>query len=113
MTPGAPAKVIASTMGLGAFGIAIIAGLAVDLTVRLVPERRRAHAAGAGMAVAVVLSAAATVVVTAGMGWSPTLLLGVAFAAGAAGWGLAGLIRPRRAERAEAGTHPGTAATGP
>lgn len=30
MTPGVPAKVIASTMGLGAFGVAIIAGLAVD-----------------------------------------------------------------------------------
>ena len=30
MTPGVPAKLIASTMGLGAFAIAIIAGLAVD-----------------------------------------------------------------------------------
>jgi hypothetical protein len=65
------------------------------------------------MAVAVVLSAAATVFVTASMGWSPTLLLGVAFAAGVAGWGLAGLVRPRRAGRAEAGADPGTAATGP
>jgi hypothetical protein len=30
VTPGSPAKVIASVMGLGAFGIAIVAGLAVD-----------------------------------------------------------------------------------
>lgn len=30
MTPGVPAKVIATVMGLGAFGVAIIAGLAVD-----------------------------------------------------------------------------------
>jgi Tol biopolymer transport system component len=92
---------------------AIIAGLAVDLIVRLAPEGHRAHAAAAGMAVAVVLSAAATVVVTASLGWSLTLLFGVAFAAGAAGWGLAGLVRPRRAEPAEAAADPGTAATGP
>lgn len=30
VTPGVPAKLIASTMGLGAFAVAIIAGLAVD-----------------------------------------------------------------------------------
>jgi Tol biopolymer transport system component len=92
---------------------AIVAGLAVDLVVRFAPERRRTHAAAAGLAVAVVLSAAATVFVTTGLGWTPTLLLGVAFAAGVAGWGLAGLVRPRPTVPAQPGEHPGTAAMDP
>lgn len=83
---------------------ALVAGVAVDLLVRLAPEQRRAHAAAAGTAVAVVASAAATVIVTTDLGWTPTLLLGVAFAAGAGGWGLAGLVRPRGAEHADATT---------
>jgi len=90
---------------------AIVAGLGVDLVVRFASEQRRAHAAASGMAVGVVLSAATTVVATTGLGWTPTLLIGVAFAAGAAGWGLAELVRPSGAIGREA-AEPGQA-TGP
>jgi Kef-type K+ transport system membrane component KefB len=46
--------------------------------------------------VAVVLGAGTTVVLTTGLGWSPALLFGVAFAAAAVGWVLGGLVgRPR------------------
>jgi Tol biopolymer transport system component len=74
---------------------AVAGGLLVDVIVRLVSARWRARAAAAASAVAVVLSAGATVIATTGLGWTPTLLLGVAFAAGLAGWGLAGTVRPR------------------
>ena len=71
---------------------AVIGGLLVDLLIRLTPHRLQARAAGAGAAAALVLGAGATVLFTTGLGWTPTLLLGVALASAAIGWGLAGVI---------------------
>jgi TolB protein len=75
---------------------AIVGGLIVDLLVRHAPPDRKAHVAGAGLPAAVVLGTGLTVVATTGLGWSPTLLLGVALAGTAIGWVLGGLVgRPR------------------
>ena len=74
---------------------AVLGGLIVDLLVRYAPPDRKAQVAGAGLATAVVLGAGATVLVTTGLGWSPTLLLGVALAAGAIGYVLGGLVGHR------------------
>jgi len=71
---------------------AIVGGLIVDLLVRYASPDRKANVAGAGLAASVVLGAGATVVVTTGLGWSPTLLLGVASASAAVGWALGGLV---------------------
>jgi Tol biopolymer transport system component len=76
---------------------AVAGGLVVDVLVRLAPGRRRASVAGAATAVVVVLAPAVTVIATTELGWTPTLLLGAAFAAGLAGWTLGGLVRPVRA----------------
>jgi TolB protein len=76
---------------------AILSGLLVDVVIRMAPPRRRASAAGAASGVALVLGAAATVVFTTVLGWTPTLLLGVTMACAAIGWGLGALIgRPIR-----------------
>jgi TolB protein len=75
----------------------ILGGLLVDLVVRFAPTHRKALAAAVAAPVVVVLGAGATVLATTGIGWTPTLLLGVAFAAGVLGWGLAGVVRPRPA----------------
>jgi Tol biopolymer transport system component len=75
----------------------VVGGLIVDLLVRYAPPDRKAQVAGASLASAVVLGSGATVVLTTGLGWSPTLLLGVAFAAAAVGYvlgGFAGAARP-------------------
>jgi Tol biopolymer transport system component len=83
---------------------AIIGGLMVDLIIRLARGARRPYLAGAGSAAVFVLSAGATVVMTAGLGWSPSLLLGVTIASAAIGWGLAGVIaRPPVADSATTG----------
>jgi WD40-like Beta Propeller Repeat len=81
---------------------AVAGGLIVDLLVRYAPRDQTAHVAGAGLALTVVLGAGATVVFTTGLGWSPTLLLGVAMAAGAVGWVIGGLVgrRPPASEPA-------------
>jgi hypothetical protein len=71
---------------------AIAGGLIVDVLVRYAPTTRKAQVAGAGLASALVLSAGASVVLTSGLGWSPTLLLGVALASGALGWAVGGLV---------------------
>ena len=71
---------------------AVVGGLIVDLLVRYAPLDRKAQVAGAGLATAVVLGAGATVLVTTGLGWSPSLLLGVAMASAAIGWVLGGLV---------------------
>jgi hypothetical protein len=71
---------------------AIAGGLIVDVLVRFTPTNRKAQVAGAGLASALVLTAGAAVVLTSGLGWSPTLLLGVAFASGALGWAVGGLV---------------------
>jgi Tol biopolymer transport system component len=74
---------------------AVAGGLLVDVLIRLTPARRRARVAGAGSAVAFVLGLAVTVGLTAGLGWSPTLLLGVTAAGGVLGWGVGALLGPR------------------
>jgi TolB protein len=74
---------------------AVAAGLVVDVLVRLAPEGRRAHVAASASAVAAVAAPAVTVIATTGLGWTPTLLIGVALAAALAAWALAGLVRVR------------------
>jgi hypothetical protein len=71
---------------------AIAGGLIVDVLVRYAPSARKAQVAGAGLASALVLTAGAAVILTSGLGWSPTLLFGVAFASGALGWAVGGLV---------------------
>jgi len=71
---------------------AILGGLFVDVLVRLAPTRWKPVAAGAGSAAAFVLSAGATVALTGGLAWSPTLWFGVASAGAAIGWGIAELV---------------------
>jgi Tol biopolymer transport system component len=79
--------------------VAVVGGLIVDLLVRYAPRRRKAQVAGAGMSAAFVLAAGITVGATSELGWSPTLLLGVAFASAAVGWAIGGLMqRPLEAE---------------
>ena len=68
---------------------AVVGGLIVDVMVRLVPDRWKTVTAGAGSAAALVVGAEITVALTGGLGWSPTLLSGVAVAAAGVGWGLA------------------------
>ena len=71
---------------------AIAGGLIVDVLVRYAPSARKAQIAGAGLASALVLTAGAAVILTSGLGWSPTLLFGVAFASGALGWAVGWLV---------------------
>ncbi|HEY6608654.1 MAG TPA: hypothetical protein VI277_05605 [Candidatus Limnocylindria bacterium] len=64
------------------------AGLAADLAAWLAPERHRARVTGAASAAMFVITAGAIANATTGLEWTPTLVLGVAVAAGAIGWGL-------------------------
>ena len=70
----------------------IVAGLLVDLALRLTPARWRVMVGSAGAALGLVVAIAVTVAATTGIGWSPTLLIGVAFAATVAGWGIGALL---------------------
>jgi hypothetical protein len=79
---------------------AFIGGLLVDLLIRLAPARRKAYVAGAASAAAFVLGTGLTAIITVGLGWSPSLLLGVALASAAIGWGLAGVIGRQAASEA-------------
>ena len=80
-----------------------VGGLIVDLLVRYASPSRKAQVAGAGLALTVVLGTGATVLVTTGLGWTPTLWLGVASAAGTAGWVIGGFMGAMHGEhRAEA-----------
>jgi hypothetical protein len=74
---------------------AVLGGILVDLLVRLAPGPRKALVAAVSAPVVLVLGVAATVFATTGIGWTPTLVLGVAFAGGAIGWGLTSVVRPR------------------
>lgn len=97
---GAVAVVMGATTVFGAIAndgwrflpAAIIGGLIVDVLVRLAPAARKASVGGAGAAAMLVLSAGATVIFTTGLGWTPSLLLGVTVAGAAIGWGLGALI---------------------
>jgi Tol biopolymer transport system component len=71
---------------------AVAAGLMVDLLVHLAPPRRKAKVAGAASAAAFVLGAGVSVALTTGLGWTPSLLLGVAFATAVLGWSLAAVV---------------------
>jgi len=71
---------------------ALVGGLTVDLLVRLVRERWKVVAAGAGSAAASVLSAEATVALTSGLNWSLTLMAGVAAGSVFIGWLLGELV---------------------
>jgi WD40 repeat protein len=70
----------------------IVAGIVVDVGLRLAPVRWRVMVGSAGAAVGLVVAVAVTVAATTGIGWSPTLLVGVAAAAAAAGWGIGALL---------------------
>jgi hypothetical protein len=97
---GAVALVMAATTLFGAISddgwrflpAAIVGGIIVDVLVRLVPHAWKASVGGAGAGAMLVLGAGATVIFTTGLGWTPTLLLGVALASAAIGWGLGALI---------------------
>jgi Tol biopolymer transport system component len=80
--------------------VGLATGLAVDVAAWRSPTAWRSRAAGATAGAVFVLATGAAVLATTGLAWTPTLLLGVALAAGAVGWGLAGL---RSAPISEAG----------
>ncbi len=83
---------------------AVIAGLIVDVLIRLAPAQRRLLVGTAAAAAAFVLAAGATVLATSVIGWSVTLLLGVAIAGAALGAGMAALFEqtPATADGASA-----------
>ncbi len=83
---------------------ALVGGLVVDLLVRLVTERWKVVAAGAGSAAALVLGAEATVALTSGLNWSLTLIAGVAAGGVFIGWLVAELAGSTRAGIAEPST---------
>jgi len=69
----------------------IVAGLAADLAAWLTRSPMRGRATGTAAAAAFVLAAGTVALATTGLEWGPTLLLGVALAAGAIGWGIGAL----------------------
>ena len=78
---------------------AIIGGLIVDVLVRLAPPSIKAQVGGSGAAATLVLSTGVTVILTTGLGWTPTLFVGATLACAAIGWGLGALVgRPIGAE---------------
>jgi Tol biopolymer transport system component len=80
---------------------AVIAGLTVDVLIRLAPARRRLMVGTAAAGAAFVLAAGVVVLATSVIGWSVTLLLGVALAAAALGAGMAALYEQSRRPRME------------
>lgn len=71
--------------------VGLATGLAVDIAAWRSPAAWRGRAAAAIAGAGFVLATAAAVLATSGLAWTPTLLLGVALAAGAIGWGIGGL----------------------
>lgn len=67
----------------------IAAGLIVDVLVRSIRGRLRTHAAAAALPALTLLGVGFTIGASGSLTWSLTLLLGVAFAAAAIGWGIA------------------------
>jgi hypothetical protein len=80
----------------------LAAGLATDLAVWLGPRRLARRLAGSAATATLVLATALIALATTGLAWTPTLVLGVATAAAAIGWGIGAL--------AEASDPPGVAA---
>ena len=68
---------------------AIVAGLIVDGLVRSVRQRWRTRLAAAALPGLAVLAIGLTIGASGSLAWSMTLLLGVAIASGAIGWGIA------------------------
>jgi Tol biopolymer transport system component len=71
--------------------VGVVTGLVVDVAAWRTSPARVSRVAGAVAGGAFVLASAATVLATSGLEWTPTLLLGVAAAAAAIGWGLGAL----------------------
>jgi Tol biopolymer transport system component len=71
---------------------AMIVGLLVDVVVRFAPDARRVPLGAAVAALGLVAAVAGGVAVTSGIGWSPTLLVGVSVAVVLGGWAIGALI---------------------
>ena len=71
--------------------VGLATGLAVDVAAWLSPASWRGRAAAATAGAGFVLATGAAVLATTGLAWTPTLLLGVALAAGAIGWAIGSL----------------------
>jgi Tol biopolymer transport system component len=71
--------------------VGLATGFAVDVAAWRSPSAWRSRAATATAGAGFVLATGAAVLATSGLAWTPTLLLGVAVAAGAVGWGIGGL----------------------
>ena len=82
---------------------AVFAGLVVDVLIRLASDQRKPLVGAGATAASLVLSAGVTVGLTTGLGWTPTLLIGVALAATLASWGMAAFIRRTWRPRPEPG----------
>jgi Tol biopolymer transport system component len=82
---------------------AIVGGLVVDVLVRFASDRWKVVVAAAGAAAALVVGAEATLALTTGLGWTPSLLVGVVVAAVAIGWGIAEVVRHSRPLTTESG----------
>jgi hypothetical protein len=70
----------------------IVAGLVIDILLRLAPERWQVRVGAAGAGAGLVVAMAATVALTSGIGWTPTLLIGTVVAAAVAGWAIGSLL---------------------
>jgi hypothetical protein len=71
--------------------VGVVTGFVVDVAAWRSSPAWAGRVAGAMAGAGFVLASAATVLATTGLEWTPTLLLGVAMAAGAIGWGLGAL----------------------
>jgi YD repeat-containing protein len=74
--------------------VGLATGLALDIAIYLSPAGMRGRIVGATAGAVFVLATAGVVMATSGLGWTPTLLLGVAAAAAALGWGAGALAGP-------------------
>jgi hypothetical protein len=81
---------------------AFVGGVLVDIIVRVVPRRFQSTVAATAFPVALVLAIAASLAVTSGIGWTPTLLIGNALAVAVFGCGIAVLTRYLGGSPAEA-----------
>ena len=68
--------------------VGVVTGFVVDVAAWRSSPAWAGHMAGAIAGAGFVLASGATVLATTGLEWTPTLLLGVAMAAGAIGWGM-------------------------
>jgi Tol biopolymer transport system component len=92
---GLASLIVGATAGnLQYVSAGLVAGLVVDLVARYAPDDRRAVLAGMAAGGATVLALGAAAAATTGLGWTPTILLGVAMLAALLG-ALVGLIAGR------------------